>query len=66
MKAQEVHNMSVEELKVEEQRLRRQLYELRSQAVTQKLENPRQLGNIRRDIARLLTEKTRRVTQESK
>lgn len=66
MKAQEVHNMSVEELKVEEQRLRKQLFELRSQAVTQKLENPRQLGNIRRDIARLLTEKTRRVSQESK
>ncbi len=56
MKAVEVHKMSGQELDVEQQRLRKQLFELRSQAVTEKLENPRQIRNLRRDIARVLTE----------
>ncbi len=64
MKATEAHKMSEEEIDAEEQRLRRQLYDLRCQAVTQKVEDPRQMGNIRRDIARLLTERRKRQTQE--
>jgi large subunit ribosomal protein L29 len=65
MKAVEAHKMSVEELTSEEQKLRRQLFDLRTQAVTQKLENPRQLKNIRRDIARILTERKLRSVKES-
>ena len=65
MKAVEAHKMSAEELTTEEQKLRRQLYDLRCQAVTEKLENPRQLRNIRRDIARLLTERKLRSVKES-
>lgn len=65
MKANEVHKMTDEELGQEVKRLRGRLYELRTQAVTEKLENPRELGNIRRDVARLLTERrTRQTTQE--
>ena len=65
MKASEVHSLSDEELTVEEQRLRRQHFDLRCQAVTEKLENPRQLRNLRRDIARLLTERrSRQLPQE--
>ena len=56
MKATEVHKLSNDELKIEIGRMRKQLFELRTQAVTEKLENPRQLRNLRRDIARLLTE----------
>ena len=56
MKANEIHKMNDEELGVEYDRLRRQLFDLRSQAVTEKLENPKQLGNLKRDIARVLTE----------
>ncbi len=67
MKAIEVHKFNDEELKVEYDRLRRHLFDLRSQAVTEKLENPRQLGNIRRDIARLLTEqKSRQIKAKGK
>jgi len=66
MKASEVHKMSQQELVEESQRLRKQVYELRSQSVTEKLENPKQLGNIRRDIARLLTEQRKRQIQEVK
>ena len=64
MKAQEIRQMSDEELQVEQQRLRRQLYDLRCQAVTEKLQNPRQIRNIRRDIARLLTECGQRQSRE--
>ena len=69
MKSAEVHKMSDAELVETASQLRTQLFELRSQAVTEKLENPRQLGNLRKDVARVLTEKRRREiaasTQES-
>ena len=60
MKATEVHQMNAEELKVEEQRLRKELYNLRAKGVTEKLENPKQLPSLRRDIARVLTERRQR------
>jgi large subunit ribosomal protein L29 len=63
MKADEVHKLSAEELVVEEQRLRRKIYDLRAQAVTEKIENPKQGTAMRRDIARLLTEKKLRQSQ---
>jgi len=65
MKASETHKFKDAELKVEVARLRMNHYELRTQAVTEKLENPKQLGNIRRDIARLLTEQRARQLRES-
>jgi large subunit ribosomal protein L29 len=62
MKAGEVHKLNDDELNVEVERLRRQIFDLRSQAVTEKLENPHQISRIRRDVARLLTEQ--RVRQQ--
>ena len=62
MKAKEVHKLSAEELGIEVKRLRKRLFELRTQAVTEKIEDTSQFGKIRKDIARLLTEqKTRRA-----
>ncbi len=55
MKIEEVRHMRVEELHLELERLRRHLFDLRAQAVTEKLENPHQLKATRKDIARLLT-----------
>ena len=60
IKKDELHKMKDEELVVEAKNLRNKLFELRSASVTEKLENPRQLGNLRKDIARLLTEKRSR------
>jgi large subunit ribosomal protein L29 len=60
MKAAEVHKMSDPELVETASQLRNRLFELRSQSVTEKLENPRELGNLKRDIARVLTEKRSR------
>lgn len=65
MKATETHKFKDEELKVEVARLRKQHFELRTQSVTEKLENPKQLGNLRRDIARLLTEQRARQLREA-
>ncbi len=60
MKADEVHKMSDQELNVELGRLRRQLYDLRSQSVTETLKDSMSIRNSRRDIARVLTEQRRR------
>ena len=63
MKASEVHKLNQEELGVEVQRLRRRLFDLRSQAVTEKIENTSQFGSTKKDIARLLTEMRKRVIE---
>lgn len=55
MKIDAIRAMKVDELHNELDRLRRHLFDLRSQAVTEKLEDPMQLGAARRDIARVLT-----------
>lgn len=61
IKKQELHKMSDAEILEETGRLREKLYTLRQQAVTEKLENNREPGNIRKDIARLLTEQNMRA-----
>jgi large subunit ribosomal protein L29 len=55
MKVSELRQMKSEELYNELDRLRRHLFDLRAQAVTEKLENPNQLGQVKRDIARIFT-----------
>lgn len=62
MKAKEVHKLNDEELDIEVARLRKRLYELRTQAVTEKIEDTSQFGKIRKDVARLLTEQSNRRT----
>ena len=66
MKAKEVHKLSDDELTVEVKRLRRWMFDLRTQAVTEKIEDTSQFKKTRGDIARLLTEQTsRRVSKSS-
>ena len=60
MKAKEVHKLSEEEIGIEVDRLRRRLFELRQQEVTEKIQDTSQFGKIRKDIARLMTEKNMR------
>ncbi len=55
MKAGELRAMKTAELHAELERLRRHLFDLKSQAVTEKLENPNQLTITHKDIARVLT-----------
>lgn len=55
MKAKDYHEMSTDELDDRLGELERNLFDLRAQAVTEKLENSKAIRNIRRDIARLKT-----------
>jgi large subunit ribosomal protein L29 len=55
MKAQHYREMSHDELEIKLEELERHLFDLRSQAVTEKLENSRAVTNVRRDIARIKT-----------
>jgi large subunit ribosomal protein L29 len=67
MKAIEVHKLSDEEIQVEAQRLRKRLFELRTQAVTEKIADTSQFQKVRKDIARVLTEvASRRRKSEAK
>jgi large subunit ribosomal protein L29 len=60
MTPKEVRKLSDEEIDIEVKRLRARLFELRSQEVTEKIHDTTQFGKVRRDIARMLTEKTSR------
>ena len=55
MKINDLRELKTDELHTELDRLRRHFFDLRSQAVTEKLEDSSQLGKTRRDIARVLT-----------
>ena len=56
MKTSEIRKLTGEELATELARLRRHLFDLRTQSVTEKLEDPSMITKAKRDIARLLTE----------
>ena len=55
MKASELREMNPDELVDELESLQRKLFDIRTQAVTEKLEDPSQLTKAKRDIARLKT-----------
>ncbi len=55
MKASEIRVMNPDELEGELETLERRLFDIRSQAVTEKLEDPSLLAKAKRDIARLKT-----------
>jgi large subunit ribosomal protein L29 len=55
MKITDIRQLSDEELRTELERVRRHLFDVRAQAVTEKLEDPSMLVKAKRDIARLLT-----------
>ena len=60
MTGEEVRKLTDDELKVELKQLREKLYGLRVQAVTEKIEDVSKFGKIRKDIARMMTERNRR------
>lgn len=55
MKITEIRELTDEELTAELERVRRHVFDLRAQAVTEKLEDPFMITNAKRDIARILT-----------
>ncbi len=55
MKANEIRNLSVEELDKKLVELKKDLFMLRMQHATNHLDNPIKISNVRRDIARVKT-----------
>ena len=64
MKMSEIVDKETEHLRHELAEKQKHLFHLHSQAVTEKLEDPSQLGKTRRDIARLKTVLRQRETHE--
>lgn len=62
----ETRKLDSADLDVRAQKLRMELFGLRVKGSTEALDNPARIGQIRREIARLLTEQSRRQRQGSK
>ena len=60
MTGTEAKKLSNDEIKVEVKRLREKLFQLRVQRETEKVENTAQFKALRKDLARVLTERTAR------
>jgi large subunit ribosomal protein L29 len=65
MTPNEVRKLDDEEIVIEVRRLRRELFDLRSQAVTEKITDTSRFGKIKKDIARLLTEQSSRASKQA-
>ncbi|GIW74527.1 MAG: hypothetical protein KatS3mg103_1049 [Phycisphaerales bacterium] len=61
MTGREVRELDNQEIQAELVRLRKRLHQLRVQAATEKVEDNSEFSKIRKDIARLLTERTARL-----
>lgn len=61
MTGQEVRKLDNNEIQAELIRLRKRLFQLRIQAATEKVEDNSEFSKTRRDIARLLTERSARL-----
>jgi large subunit ribosomal protein L29 len=55
MKANQLREMSVDELRKDHKELLDALYKLRFQRAAGQMDNPAKMGTLRRDIARILT-----------
>ena len=58
--------MSHDELDMKLEELEKHLFDLRSQSVTEKLENSKAIINVRRDIARVKTIKREKELSQTK
>jgi len=54
-KTSDFRSMTVDELRQEENSMRKELFNLRFQKVTGEIENPQRIKRVRKDIARVLT-----------
>jgi large subunit ribosomal protein L29 len=52
----EIRKMNDEDIVIEVTSLKRRLFDLRCQQVTEKIQNTAQYGQVKKNIARLLTE----------
>ncbi len=55
MKAQELRELTVDELNAKLQDLKRELFNLRFQLAVNQLDNPHKISDVKHDIARVMT-----------
>ena len=55
MKVSEIRDLREDELEIKLEQTQKQLFAMRSQAMTEKIEDNRAIGNLKRDIARMKT-----------
>jgi large subunit ribosomal protein L29 len=66
MKIKEIRDKQTAAIELETKELQKHLFDLRTQAVTEKLENPSLLRKTRKDIARMKTILRERQLEEKK
>ena len=66
MRAEEIRELSADELKTRVAQLEEERFRLRFRSATEQLENPLRLRTIRKDIARLKTVMTERERGDKK
>jgi large subunit ribosomal protein L29 len=64
-KASGFREMTVDELRLKELDLRKELFNLGFQKVTGEIENPLRIKNVRKDIARVLTVINEKIKSEN-
>jgi large subunit ribosomal protein L29 len=64
MKAEELRELTIEELVQKEREFKRKLFNLRFQLTTGELDNTAELGKTRKDIARVTTVVREKMQQE--
>jgi len=64
MKAEELRQLSPDEMRVKEREMREQLFRLRFQLAAGQMESIRRIREIRKDLARLLTVRRQRALGE--
>jgi large subunit ribosomal protein L29 len=65
MTGKEVRALTDEEIGIELGRVRARVYQLRTQSVSEKVEDNSEFSRVRRDVARLLTEQRARQTSKA-
>lgn len=55
MELQEIRNLTMDELVLKEKELRKELFNLRYQVLSGRIENPQRIKSARREIARIKT-----------
>lgn len=65
MKTAEIRGMTVDELSQKEQDLRKELFNLRFQQATGEIQNPMRIRAVRKDIARVLSIKSEKLSAKS-
>jgi large subunit ribosomal protein L29 len=65
MRAKEVRELSVDEMRQKEREIAEEIFRLRMRKSTGQLDNPMRLRLLRRDLARLKTIQQQRATQQT-